>query len=131
VKKLQFFCLIFLTFNPGCKKNIEPIDNSIIGKWTYTEYNIGIGGPGQWLPATPAGQTIEFKSDGTFISSGSLRWEATKFEILDSVTIKFRPASTPPGYLLMVYSIDTIARELLMYPVNPMCIEGCEYKYRR
>ena len=121
---------MFLAIIPGCKKDIEPIDNNIIGKWTYIENNIGYGGPGQWLPATPSGQTIEFKPDGSFISSNH-SWEATRFEMLDSVTIKFWPDSNSLGYVEMGYSIDTATRELLMYPVNPMCIEGCEYKYRR
>jgi hypothetical protein len=131
VKKLHFFNLILLIFILGCKKsNLESIGNSLTGKWVFTEYYIAPGGPGQWQPVTPPGQTIEFKPDGRFLSSLFLK-DATHFKILDSVTIKFQPVSTVSGYILMAYSIDTAARELLMYPVNPFCIEGCSNKFKR
>ena len=131
MKKIQLLLLLLLLFATACKKSVEPIENSLIGKWTYTEYYISIGGPGEWRPVTPPKQTIEFRSDGTFIPSESFVKEANHFEILDSVTIKFQPASTSSGFILMGYSIDTLARELQMYPVNPMCIEGCSNKFKR
>jgi len=121
--------LLFLTV--ACKKSIEPIESSLIGKWTYTEYYISIGGPGEWRAVTPPNQTIEFKPDGTFIPSESFLKDANRFEILDSVTVKFQPVSTPSGFILMGYIIDTMERELQMYPVNPMCIEGCSNKFTR
>ncbi len=100
-------------------------------KWTYIEYFFSIGGPGQWHPVTPSNQTIEFKTDGSFIPAGSFLKPATKFEIVDSVTIKFQPASTPSGYILMGYLIKAAERELYLYPVNPACIEGCNNKFKR
>jgi hypothetical protein len=132
VKKLPFLIPGILLFIIGCKKSdLEPIDKTLIGKWTYTEYYMSVGGPGEWRSVTPPKQTIEFRPDGTFIPSESFLKDANHFEILDSVTIKFQPASTSPGFILMGYSIDTIARELQMYPVNPMCIEGCSNKFKR
>jgi hypothetical protein len=95
-----------------------------------TEDKIGTGGPGQWTPATPPDQTIEFKSNGSFISSNH-SWAETQFQILDSMTIKLWPDSTDDGYILMKYFIDTQAGELLMSNFRPLCIEGCEYKYER
>jgi hypothetical protein len=134
MKKLQLLGLVLLFFTVACKKSnepIEPIENSLIGKWTYTEYYISSGGPGEWRPVTPK-QTIEFKPDGTFIPSESFLKDANHFEILDSVKVKFQPASTSSGFILMGYAIDTMARELQMYPVNPiMCIEGCSSKFTR
>ena len=131
VKKLLFLSLILLIFIPGCKKSaLEPIENTLIGKWIYTDYYLSIGGPGQWYPVTPPGQTIEFEPDGRFHSSSFLK-DANRFQILDSVTVKFQPASTSSGYILMGYSVDTAARELLIYPVNPFCIEGCSNKFKR
>ena len=107
MKKIQLLGLVLLFFTVACKKSIEPIENSLIGKWTYTEYYYSIGGPGEWHPVTPK-QTIEFKPDGTFIPSESFLKDANHFEILDSVTVKFQPASTPSGFILMRYSIDTV-----------------------
>jgi len=135
VKKFQSLVLSLLFFAIACKKSgnriIEPIDNGLIGKWTYTEYYYSIGRPGDWHSVTPPKQTVEFKPDGTFIPSESFLKDANHFEILDSVTVKFQPASTPSGFILMGYSIDPGARQLLMYPVNPMCIEGCSNKFTR
>ena len=131
MKKIQILLLPLLLFAIACKKSVDPIENSLIGKWTYTEYYYSIGGPGEWHPVTPPKQTIEFKSDGTFIPSESFLKDANHFEILDSVTVKFQPASTPSGFILMGYTIDTTARELQLWPVNPMCIEGCSNKFKR
>ncbi len=135
MKKLQFLILIFLVFILGCSKSdntkLKPIENTIIGKWTYIEYFFSTGAPGKWHPVTPANQTIEFKSDGSFISAESFLKDATEFEIVDSVTIKFQPASTPSGYILMGYSIKTAERELYLSPVNPICIEGCSNKFKQ
>jgi len=132
VKRQYFLSFIFLVFIVGCKKsNLESTGNILIGKWIFTEYYIAPGGPGQWQSVTPPGQMIEFKPDGRFISSESFLRGSNHFTIMDSVTVKFQPASTSSGYILMGYSIDTAARELLMYPVSPICIEGCEYKFKR
>ena len=131
MKKLQLPGLVLLFLTVACKKSIEPIESSLIGKWTYTEYYISSGGPGEWRAVTPPNQTIEFKPDGTFIPSESFLKDANRFEILDSVTVKFQPVSTPSGFILMGYIIDTMERELQMYPVNPMCIEGCSNKFTR
>lgn len=127
--------LILLGFISGCKKpaDIDPIDNNLLGKWTLTESKIGIAGPGQWLPVAPPNPTIEFKADGSFITSEP-HWTSDQYRIVDSSTIKFLPVSNSVdslGYFLMGYSIDITGKELLMYNVLPGCIEGCEFKYRR
>jgi hypothetical protein len=127
MKKLQLLGLVLLFLTVACKKSIEPIENSLIGKWTYTEQYISTGGPGEWRPVTPK-ETIEFKPDGTFIPSESFLKDANHFEILDSVTVKFHPGLS--GFTVMRYSIDTVAGELLMSPI-PNCIEGCASKFKR
>lgn len=126
------FILASFALLPGCtKSSLVPIDSSLIAKWSYVEYYRSIGGPGEWLPVEPANQKIEFKSDGSFLPAESFLKGVTNYEIVDSVTIKFLPASTPSGYQLMGYQIDTVERKLYLYPVNPSCIEGCSSKFRR
>jgi hypothetical protein len=131
VKKLQFLSIL-LVFAIACKKSgdktIEPVKNSLIGKWTYTEHYGSSGGPGEWRPVNPSNQIIEFNSDGTFVPCESFLKDANHFEILDSVTVKFQPAFS--GSSMMSYSIDTIARELILTPI-PLCIEGCADKFKR
>ena len=133
VKKLQFLSLVLLFFAIACEKSsnriIEP-ENGLVGKWTYTEYYMSIGGPVEWHPVSPK-QTIEFKSNGTFIPCESFLKEANHFEILDSVTVKIEPAATPMGYILMRYDIKPFEGSLYLSPANPICIEGCSNKFER
>ena len=127
--------LVLLCFAIACKKSgnkiIEPIENGLIGKWTYTEFYVSLGDPGGWRPVSPPDQTIEFKSDGTFIPCESFLKDANHFEIVDSVTVKIEPASTPSGFILMGYTIKPSDRELDLFPVAPLCIEGCSNKFIR
>ena len=132
MKRFQFISVVLLFITVACKKSgdktDEPIENSLVGKWTYTEHYASAGGPGEWRPVSPPNQIIEFKSDGTFVPCESFLKDANHFEILDSVTVKFQP--TFSGSSVMRYSIDTIARELIMLPV-PNCIEGCADKFKQ
>jgi hypothetical protein len=131
-KIIQLLVLSFILFS--CKKSSvtsNPIGNSLIGKWTYTQYWYSIGSGGEWHAVKPTNQTIEFQSDGTFISAESFLKEANTFEIIDSATVKFLPATNASGSQLMSYKIDTIKRELTMSPINPVCIEGCANRFKR
>lgn len=131
MKSFYLLGSLFL-FTIACRKsNPDLIDRAIIGKWTYIEYYIGIGGPTQWQPVTPANQTIEFKSNGSFVPSTSFLKGARNFDFVDSIIIKFQPAATSSGYMLMGHLIDSQTGELYLYPVNPACIEGCNNKFRR
>lgn len=120
----------------SCKKGnhgpLPPVltfDSTVAGNWTYTAYNIGTGGPGVWNNADPANQHAEFKGDSSFSSDVSFLKEANHYSVIDSVTIKFTPSSRPEGYFLMGFHIKTAERALYLFPVNPICIEGCTYKF--
>ena len=134
MKTIYFIALALLLFDFGCSKRPisgEPLNNDILGKWIWVENFYSIGGPGQWHPVTPASQTIEFKPDGSFVAPNAFLSSATRYELVDSITIKFQPASTPSGYILMQYKIDVGGSELYLQPVDPRCIEGCNNKFRR
>jgi len=126
---ILFLALTFCAV--GCTKStVGPIADSLIGTWTYVEYFYSVGGPGSWHPA-PANQKIEFKSDGSFSSTEFFLKGVNRYEIVDSVTIKFQPVSRPSGYMLMGYKMDSSLGDLYLYPVDPYCIEGCSNKFRR
>ena len=86
-------------------------------------------GPAEWRTVTPTGQTIEFKSDGTFVPCEYFMKNADHFEILDSVTVKLTPGIISAANV-MRYSIDTTAGELVMVPV-PTCADDCADKFKR
>jgi len=133
--KSSFFIGLLLLLATGCSKspveNTEAIENTVVGQWTYTEYFYSTGAPGQWYPVTPANQIIEFKADGSFTGTASFLKDATHFVIVDSTTIKFLPSTKPAGYALMNYRVKTAERELILSPLDPICIEGCSDKFKR
>ncbi len=103
----------------------------MVGKWEYTEHYFSIGGPGMWQTVEPAGQIVEFKTDGAFSSVASFYSSFLNYEVIDSTTVKFTPASSSSGYVLMRYEINVEEGILVLYPIEPMCIEGCSYKFKR
>jgi hypothetical protein len=127
--------LLFLVAVASCGKHAEKgkvfSTGSLVGKWEYTEHYFSIGGPGKWQPVQPGGQTIDFKPDATFTSAASFSANFQSYEIVDSTTVKFTPAPTAPGHVLMRYEINSAEGILLLHPIEPMCIEGCSYKFKR
>lgn len=122
--------LIFSCF--GCSKSslsTDPIHNSLIGQWVYTETWYSNGSAGGWHAVQPANQTIEFKADGTFIGSESFLKEKTRFKVIDSATIVLLKDSDTTGFGIF-YKIDAIKREMIIHPGHP-CIEGCADKFKR
>lgn len=123
--------LIFLIAITGCNKPEEKskVSKGIAGDWEYTEYYYSIGGPGLWRPVTPAGQIVAFNTDGSFHSVASFSETFRNYQVIDSATVKFTPASTSSGYVLMHFKIDSTEGTLILNPIEPMCIEGCGYKF--
>lgn len=137
MKIIISFLLLFVLFSAFECQNQEGIEPSsenqtgVIGKWQLVEYFMSTGSPGYWTKADPAKPSIiEFKADGEYISG----WEncsgrytaATGQEIIIKVSCntanvrksEFSGKILPSG-------------ELTIDPTNPMCIEGCLYKYKR
>ena len=135
MKSLSYLFVISILLVAACRKTDDRIweksGQSLVGKWTYTDYYYSIGGPGKWYEVNPENQTIEFKADGSFVPAASFLQGVTSYEILDSVRIKFKPAATASGFTLMGYSIEKTGKELYLYPIDPICIEGCNNRFRR
>src|SRR6187399_1165846 len=74
------------TINDPIPGNI-PIPNSILGKWVLTDtQSAGIGPPGVWAVASPAGQWMELQTGA--LLSGNIFPNSTIYQLLDSVTLK-------------------------------------------
>jgi hypothetical protein len=125
---VTFACLLLAI---SCRKTLDPVPASLIGAWEYTENYYSAGGPGSWHPVTPSGQKIEFRTDGTFIPCETFLKGATHFATVDSVTIRVSPVATALGSILLGFKFSPDGRELHLYPVDPICIEGCDNKFRR
>lgn len=131
MKKVFFYSILLLAATACTKQAPAPIDYTLTGKWTYKEYGYSIGGPMIWRNIEPANQVIEFKEDGTFVPAQDFLPGSNRYEKLDSVTLKFLPASSSSGFIKMGYAIDSTTGNLNLWPVDPYCIEGCGNRFVR
>ncbi len=131
---ITLLVLLILAGMACVKSSGDPIPNNFLGRWTLTDkQSAGTGGPGVWSPASPAGQWMEIQQAGQV--SGTVFPDATRCQVVDSVTIKLIDPSQAAGFRLFNYRVDTVARVLYFYirPSNGgYCFEGCgTYKFRR
>lgn len=127
--------LVILILFLGCKKSgagsTTAQDSSFTGKWVYTSFYIGMGGPSVNQPANPPNQLTTFHEDGSMHSTVSFLKDYLRFEIQDSARIRLFPSTRPAGYLLMGYFFNTSDHSLTIFPADPLCIEGCGYIFKR
>jgi hypothetical protein len=131
---LTILILVILAGTACVKSSDDPIPNSFLGRWTLTDVQApGIGPPGVWSPASPAGRWMEIQQNGQV--SGTVFPDATRCQVVDSVTLKLLDPSQAAGFRLFNYRIDTVERAMYFYirPSNGgYCFEGCgTYKFRR
>lgn len=112
---------------PNSNPPVNSIPLSLLGRWTLTQKQApGIGGPGVWSAATPAGQWLELQNGGQI--SGTAFVDATGYQVVDSVTLKLIAPAQPAGYYLFNYTINnqTQTLSLAIKPTNGvLCTDGC------
>lgn len=122
------FILILCLSMLSCQKKNGA---GLLGTWQLTEQLIDIGdGKGTFAPAE-AGKTIEFRKDGTVVSSGSLcslggeagQQGAGKYSVETGEIIS---DNCGPGALPVKFQLR--GEELIL---NYPCIEPCGEKYRK
>jgi hypothetical protein len=119
----------------ACTRDVkEPIPNNILGKWILTDtQSAGIGPPGVWAVASPAGRWMEIQN-ATQIS-GNVFPNSSTYQLLDSVTLKVIDPSQSAGFRLFNFQLDTVNRVLYFFkrpPNGGYCFEGCgTYKFVR
>jgi hypothetical protein len=121
--------IIFLS----CTKSplIKNASKELAGKWRYTQTFYSIGGPLIYEPTDNLNQWIVFETNGSFTSNMPQFKEVVKYEIIDSVHVKFITVVQQPGPQLYFYSVDSIENSLTLSPADIICIEGCGSKFRR
>lgn len=143
MKPIASFLLLFVLFsafqcqhqeavapNPENQSGPESRPATLVGRWQLVEYYLSAGGPGYWTKADPATPSIiEFKANGAYISeredcSGQYTAETDQEiiirELCSTGEVRERAIS---GNILP-------SGELVLSPTNPICIEGCAYKYK-
>jgi hypothetical protein len=124
------------TINEPAPNNppVQPISGNILGKWVLTDtQSAGIGPPGVWAVASPAGRWMELQA--TTQLNGNVFPNSTTYQLLDSVTLKVIDPSQSGGFRLFNFQLDTVNQVVYFYkrPANGgFCNEGCgTYKFVR
>lgn len=115
----------------ACQKKQSSGQTTLTGTWKFTESYFSIGGPANWRPADPPGQTITFNADGRFQHSGGIFNTYSEFQQVDSVTIRLIPTTRSSIAPEFRFTIDGGGDVLTLTPTNPVCIEGCAYRFER
>jgi hypothetical protein len=143
MKTIAAYLLFFVLFSAfQCQRQevVEPnLENqpvmegrsaALIGKWQLVEYYWSAGGPGNWTKADPNKPSIiEFKADGAFLSDGEDCSGAYTAATNQEIVIK-KTCSTGNIQQSELSGEILSSGELVITPTNPMCIEGCAYKYK-
>lgn len=128
MKLVAILSLVMMISAVACTREADQLKadsaHTLQGKWKFQQFYIDPGnGSGTWQPA-PQGQTyIEFKADGTLGTDVGMFASLTSYEVKDDHTVVLRSASQE---FEINYKIESEQLEL-----NPMCVEGCGYKFTR
>lgn len=108
----------------------ESLPATLVGKWQLVETYLSAGGPIYPVKADPTKPLIiEFKADGEYVGTredcAGRYTAATDQEIVIKTSCSTGEVqeSELSGKILP-------SGELVIVPVNPVCIEGCSYKYK-
>lgn len=100
--------------------------SALVGEWQLVEAKIGIGPPGTWEPVED-GNIYKLNPDSTFSISTNPNCTSGSFSI-DGNTLNL--SFNCPDYNAK-WSFQYNQDGSHLFLSNLMCIEGCEYKYKR
>ena len=103
----------------------------LTGKWQHTQSYYSIGGPLIYVSTESLGQWIVFKDNGGFASNMPGFKNVTKYEIVDSLKVKFITPGTQQGFRLLYFTLDAADNSLSLGPADIICIEGCGDKFKK
>lgn len=115
----------------ACKKSGSSTESTgIYGTWYYKEFYISPGAPSFWQPVRETGQIVYFRNDGRY-ASNSVYCEYENFKLVDSKKILLTARDNTIRSQVLLFELDSLQSTLILYPLNPACIEGCGYKFSR
>jgi hypothetical protein len=110
----------------SCKKDKSvPAPGEIYGKWKLTETMTDPGdGSGKYIKETGEPKYLTFDKAGKIEGNG-LRAEVLSYKILDSVKLEITYKDDPKPRIIH-YKVNSETLQL-----NPLCIEGCGFRFVR
>jgi len=129
MKNLHLWAIALIAFVVlvNCRKprtSIKEPNESLQGRWNYTEHYYSIGSTGEWHPVA-TGHWIELRGNGEFNSNFTPYSSAGSYLLMDSMRLKL---ITQPGRdsLLYFYSLRGDTLDLIPFP---FCFEGCKDRF--
>ena len=129
MKKVLLLAIVYLCL-VSCSSDNEDQDPSLVGEWKLIEiYSDPGDGSGGYNPVVSI-KTIEFKSNGKYVSNGtlchlSLESNNASYGTYSSEDKTISPTNCDP----MTKLTFEIKNSNLI--INHFCIEGCGEKYRK
>lgn len=127
MKRLLIIMFFGFVIPVACKKSLAETPNSvakdITGKWEYSKTFYSEGGPLIYKFTAYLNQWVIFNSNNSFLSNMPAFKYFNKYEILDSVKVKFTSMLQPERSFF--YRIDSLQNSLSLSPADFICIEGC------
>ena len=124
--------LFALAIIASCKKSDENKNTGLIGKWKMTDVLMDPGdGSGTFQPISTS-KYIEFRSNGTLYSNGSLVSNSGEVIVADSGTYDLADSSFS-SYQIFIdlpYKMHFI-QEGNILTISYPCIEPCRAKFRK
>lgn len=93
------------------------------------EQKIGTGGPGEWIEVSD-GDTFEFNEDGSFEEPSHPHCATGTFEVIgDTLRLNYDCPEYDVTWDYLFQDFNNTSFKLS--PLTVMCIEGCQFRYRR
>ena len=123
-KLIVIFCLLILA-SASCKKSNRTYSPN---QWRLVEVFFSPGGLGSWHPADPAiSVIISFASDGKFVTTRNGVVDSSASGVYTTMDNKIFDIQLPN----LKARAEIKDASLFLYPVAPLCIEGCNSRYER
>jgi hypothetical protein len=123
----------FLSCSKPSQSTLEKnaLSEKIVGKWKHTQSYYSIGGPLIYVSTENLGEWIEFKNNGRFASNMAAFKNVTKYEVVDSLKVKFITPGVQQGFRLFYFTLGASDNSLSLSPADFICIEGCGDKFKK
>ncbi len=114
-------------------------ESDITGKWKLVESKISSGGPEMIVESVKNGDEFLFRNDLSFTSTarkdcnnGTYRYSKTNSLQLTELELNFECSTTSSPLRTLKNAVTfSTPDQMILSPLDPMCIEGCAFTYQK
>ncbi|MDN3668144.1 lipocalin family protein [Echinicola jeungdonensis] len=129
------FIFLFIFLLMGCqvhdeKSPYEKNPEGLLGKWQIVERTFSIGGPPQ-TEEVENGAIFNFKAESTFTTSGFDQCYEGTFSVDGDELTLTSLCQVEEAENSIVYQMSFQEDFMELFPIDPICIEGCSKKLKK